>query len=491
MKIKTVRNVVSLRDGRNDWYTIKNLASGAEVLIYDEIGYFGVTAQDFIRDLANVTGPITLRLNTPGGEVFDGIAIYNALRARGGISVFIDGLAASIGSVIAMAADPGKLAISRHASMMIHDGFSQAIGNAADMRDLADLLDKQSDNIAGVYSERTGKPAEYWRDQMKTETWYTGQEAVTAGLADHVVDSPQVTNTWDLSLFRNVPGQAPIAAHTGSTVIVNADGTHVAMTGTHTHSHPAYGAQGSDMTHSHEHAHDGDASHGHDHGTMDASAGSGSSSTAHVRACPKCSSAAALHALFCATCGTRLLMAAEDNGWVQDPDGTWRFDPDGDGDDDSTPEGDTDHDYFDESGKQIKQIPPKPGAAQDFLRTRLLNADVDTSPWDASKAWSNGAASDDPAAFYKAICAGRKAGDPSNQSSWALPYKYTPSSAPNAAAVRNGLARISQTQGLTNKDEAQSLLESLMKKISPDYEASDSIDTTLLQALFTTALERS
>jgi HK97 family phage prohead protease len=92
-------------------------------------------------------------------------------------------------------------------------------------------------------------------------------------------------------------------------------------------------------------------------------------------------------------------------------------------------------------------------------------ANIDWSEWDGPKAMSNATNSSDPAAAYAAICAGRKNGDPSKQSSWALPYKKTPGSAPNAAGVRNALARISQTQGLVNKQAAQSKLEKLMKQI--------------------------
>jgi HK97 family phage prohead protease len=93
-------------------------------------------------------------------------------------------------------------------------------------------------------------------------------------------------------------------------------------------------------------------------------------------------------------------------------------------------------------------------------------ASVDNSAWDASKAWSNGADSDDPAAFYKGICAGEKSdGDPDTQAHWALPHHYHPGDAPNAAGVRNGLSRIDQTQGLKNKSAAQSHLESHMTSI--------------------------
>ena len=316
--------------------------------------------------------------------------------------------------------------------MMIHDGFSQATGNAQEMRELADLLDRQSDNIAGVYSDRTGKPADYWRAQMQKETWYTGDQAVAAGLADHVLNVEAAQATWSGNVkFRNAPESVKLVAAAAK--------------------QPASSGSDSD----------------------DGSDGS--------------------------------------NGWVMDDDGTCRFDPDGDGDDDATPEGDTDHDYFDADGNQVKAIPPKPKgmkkaskAAKAASKSSVVMVSttdtslfrdatsVDNSAWDASKAMAAGAKADNPAAFYKGICAGRRAGDPANQSSWALPYKYSPSSAPNASAVRNALARIGQTQGLTNKAEAQSLLEGLMKEVNPDYDAtSDSIDVGILQSLLTTALEGS
>ena len=104
------------------------------------------------------------------------------------------------------AASPGKLVIAKTASMMIHDAFGLAIGNAADMRQMADLLDQQSDNIAGIYADRSGKPVAGWRDAMRAETWYVGQEAVDAGLADEATGGPAAENTWDLSVFGHYPG---------------------------------------------------------------------------------------------------------------------------------------------------------------------------------------------------------------------------------------------------------------------------------------------
>jgi HK97 family phage major capsid protein/HK97 family phage prohead protease len=101
-------------------------------------------------------------------------------------------------------------------------------------------------------------------------------------------------------------------------------------------------------------------------------------------------------------------------------------------------------------------------------------AAVDNSDWDASKAWSNGANSPNPAVFYAGICAGRKAGDKSTQAAWALPYKYHPGDAPNAAGVRDALSRLPQTQGLTDAAQAKAALERAMKQIDPGYTPSAS-----------------
>ena len=218
---RTTRQIVNLRQGRNDWYRIKAQASGPTMVhIFDEVGYFGVTAKDFTADLAAVKGDVEVHLATPGGEVFDGIAIFNALKNHDGlVRVVVDSLAASIGSVSAMAADPGNLIIGKNASMMIHDGFSMGIGNAGDLRELADLLDKQSDNIAGIYADRTGKPAAAWREAMLAETWYVGQEAVDAGLADFLQGAEPadagpavIAATWDLSIFTRRPAHLRDAA---------------------------------------------------------------------------------------------------------------------------------------------------------------------------------------------------------------------------------------------------------------------------------------
>lgn len=226
--VKTARPTAKLRKGRTDWYRIENLASSngntAAIYIYDEIGFWGVTAQDFIRDLIALdVETIDLHLNSPGGDVFDGIAIMNALRDhKATVNVQVDSLAASIASVIAMAGD--TVTMARNSQMMIHEASGMSIGNAMDMRTMADLLDKTSDNIAAIYAERAGGDAADWRTVMKAETWYSAEEAVAAGLADQVKASSKASDgespedSWDLSIYsysgRNeAPAPTPVVKH--------------------------------------------------------------------------------------------------------------------------------------------------------------------------------------------------------------------------------------------------------------------------------------
>jgi ATP-dependent Clp endopeptidase proteolytic subunit ClpP len=206
--LRTTRDFTNLQ-GRPGWYRITNQAAGpAQVTIYDEIGFLGVSADSFMHDLAGVDGDIEMHINSPGGDVFDGIAIYNQLRQRaGGVSVIVDGLAASAASFIAQAASPGQLAMAPHSQMMIHDGFGMTIGNADDMRKTAELLEKASDNIAGIYADRTGKPADYWRGLMRNETWLSDAEAVAEGLADRVLGQDPPAGGWDLSVYHNAAGK--------------------------------------------------------------------------------------------------------------------------------------------------------------------------------------------------------------------------------------------------------------------------------------------
>lgn len=192
------------RAGRTDWYRIQNKAGEkAALYIYDEIGYWGDTASDLVEALKGVdSDTLEVHVNSPGGDIFDGLAIYQALKDhRARITVKVDGLAASIASVIAMAGD--EVIMAPKASMMIHDGWTMAVGNAADLRKTADLLDKQSGIIASVYADRSNRDANYWRDAMREETWYSADEAVDAGLADQVEgkEKPAADEPFDLGVF--------------------------------------------------------------------------------------------------------------------------------------------------------------------------------------------------------------------------------------------------------------------------------------------------
>jgi ATP-dependent Clp endopeptidase proteolytic subunit ClpP len=180
--------------------------------IYDEIGWYGTGAQDFVKDLRQVkTANIEVHLNSPGGDVFDALAIYSALRQhKAQVHVVVDSLAASSASFIAMAGD--RITAMANAMLMIHDPWGLVIGNAADMRELADLLDKHGDNIAAIYANRAGGELAVWRERMLEETWYLADEAWRAGLVDEVDerDGRAVSDAWDLTVFaRTAPTSAP------------------------------------------------------------------------------------------------------------------------------------------------------------------------------------------------------------------------------------------------------------------------------------------
>lgn len=174
-----------------NWYSIKNLSSDeTELLIYDEISFYGVSAGQFTKDLAEISTPnLTVRLNSQGGDVFDGIAIYNALRQHPAhVTTKVDSLAASIASVIAQAGD--KRVMMPKGQMMIHEASGLMVGNAEEMMNFAALLDKQSELIASIYAERSGSKSTEFRDLMKAETWLSDQETVDLGLADAIADVP-------------------------------------------------------------------------------------------------------------------------------------------------------------------------------------------------------------------------------------------------------------------------------------------------------------
>lgn len=193
----------------NTWYAIhQESTSEAEVRIYDTIGAWGITADRFVGDLRNIKADtIHIRLNTPGGEVFDATTIYNAIRdLSAAVVTHVDGLAASAGSVIAVAGDEVRMA--SNAYMMIHNAHGGVGGDSREMRKYAELLDKMNNNIADTYVTKAGKDREYWRGLMDAETWMTAEEAKELGLIDKVDEPVKREDTsarFDFKFYNKVP----------------------------------------------------------------------------------------------------------------------------------------------------------------------------------------------------------------------------------------------------------------------------------------------
>jgi ATP-dependent protease ClpP protease subunit len=199
---------------RGDWYRIENKKDSdtADIYLYDEIGFWGTEASEFVKELTALDADfLNVHINSPGGEIFDGLAIYNALKQnKADVTVYVDGLAASAASFIAQAGN--NVVMARNAQMMIHDGVAMAYGNEQDMLDTAELLGKLSNNIADIYHQAADKrgaeenSTEYFRGLMQTELWMNGQEAKDLGLADEVTDADDkeaedAKNKWDLSFY--------------------------------------------------------------------------------------------------------------------------------------------------------------------------------------------------------------------------------------------------------------------------------------------------
>lgn len=189
-----------------------------ELLIYDSIGdsWFGggVTAKDVQSKLAAAGDikKIVLRINSPGGDVFEGAAIYSLLsQHKAEVECFVDGLAASAAFTIAMAAD--KVHISESAMMMCHNAFGMCAGGGEDMRKMGEILDKVSGTMRDVYASHSGMTPEECQGLMDAETWMTASEAVKYGFADDVIkrDAEQdaaayaLLALFDLSKFAKTP----------------------------------------------------------------------------------------------------------------------------------------------------------------------------------------------------------------------------------------------------------------------------------------------
>jgi ATP-dependent Clp endopeptidase proteolytic subunit ClpP len=183
-------------------------ADEAEVTIYDVIDrWFGVSptaVRDALKDAGEVK-TIRVRINSPGGNIVDGTAIYNILKSHKAKKIaVIDGVAASMASVVAMAGD--EIEMGEGAYMMIHNPLGVVWGGEADdMREMADLLDKMKGQLVGIYERRTGMDAAEISQMMDEETWMTAEEAIENGFADRTVPSLKLAASVDVSQFQNAP----------------------------------------------------------------------------------------------------------------------------------------------------------------------------------------------------------------------------------------------------------------------------------------------
>lgn len=198
---------------------IANAADEVTIYLYGAIvsdNYWGdgIAAIDFVKALAGIAAStVHLRIDSPGGEVFAGQSMAQALREHPAhVVAHIDGLAASAASWVALAAD--EVVISQGGMVMIHQAMGVAIGNSADLRETADLLDKVDGILVAGYVKETGQTEQQITDWMAAETWFTATEAVANGFADRIADG-STTNKgtgWNLAAYKHPPEQAPAAA---------------------------------------------------------------------------------------------------------------------------------------------------------------------------------------------------------------------------------------------------------------------------------------
>ena len=191
-----------------NWYDIQDKGDDAQIFLYDTIGDFGVSADQFVRDLTGLkANTISLFVNSPGGEVFGAMSMYNALKRHpANVHATIDGIAASSASFIVQAAD--RITMGEGSTMMIHEPHGAVGGNAGEHQKVASVLDKMGDTIADIYAGRAGGTTSEWRERMRDETWYRAEEAVAVGLADEAATvkvAALAGRVFNLAQFSHTP----------------------------------------------------------------------------------------------------------------------------------------------------------------------------------------------------------------------------------------------------------------------------------------------
>ncbi len=172
-----------------------------------------ISADDFIEALNQHEGDVTIHLDSPGGSVTDGLAIYNAIVNYAGVTtVHIDTLCASIATVIACAAD--KVIINSSGKYMIHRAWTVAMGNCSDFRSMAEIMEMMDMDIAETYAMKAGGSVEDWLNKMDKETWYDAEAALEAGLVDEIIDMKKKYKDEDAKAVAYAPNIKILASET-------------------------------------------------------------------------------------------------------------------------------------------------------------------------------------------------------------------------------------------------------------------------------------
>lgn len=198
-------------------------ATEAEIILYGSIGESfwddSVSAKDFHNELKNLPATvknISLRINSPGGDVFDGVTIYNRLKAHGAsITVYVDGMAASIASIIAMAGD--NIIMGEGAQIMIHKPWTMTMGNSQELADTIDRLDDIEEQMVSIYARKTGLGRSEIKNMLSKETWILSEEALDLGFATEIAeDELKMAASWEKDLNKAIwLRKQPKAALTG------------------------------------------------------------------------------------------------------------------------------------------------------------------------------------------------------------------------------------------------------------------------------------
>lgn len=196
-------------------FKVKNAAERATVYIYGTIGEDWWSPEDenrakeFAQTLDDLSPkPLDIRIDSAGGDVYEGFAIASAIqRYEGETHAYIDGMAASAASYIALMAD--RVTMNDYAMIMIHNAWCLAIGNRDELRDMAERLEILDDTIAGIIANRSALDIDEVRAAMSAETWYTGTDALEAGMCDEVIETQErMAASLDRTIanhFRNIP----------------------------------------------------------------------------------------------------------------------------------------------------------------------------------------------------------------------------------------------------------------------------------------------